>query len=234
MPGEGDINGESGTILSDAKAVAVQGDPSKQPDKAADPIDPTKAVDPKPAKEPEKPADPVDPTKADDPAKPIEPVVPEDYEPPKLPEGVVLDEEGFNLLKPIAKELKLTQDQVQKLIDLQVSRDTTKRTADAAAWKDTIKGWEDQIKADKEFGGPHMTANVALAAKALDTFGSIELRKALADYGVGSHPEVYRFVVKVGKALSEGTFTPGGSGKNDLPKDQAQARSLFPSLYKDK
>lgn len=49
--------------------------------------------------------------------------------------------------------------------------------------------WVASAKADAEFGGEKLAANLATAKKALDTFGSTELRTLLNQSGLGDHPE---------------------------------------------
>jgi hypothetical protein len=49
------------------------------------------------------------------------------------------------------------------------------------------------------------------------------LKAALNETGIGNHPEVIRFVYRIGQELKvkEGGFTPGGSG-GSVQKDPSQ------------
>lgn len=126
-------------------------------------------------------------------------VVPEKYE-FKAPEGVEqLDPQALAVFEPIAKELGLSQEQAQKLVDIypQIQQQQ------AEAWSKQVTDWGDQVKADKEIGGDKLTASVGQAQKALDQFGTPALRDYLENSGLGNHPELVRAFAKVGKMMSE-------------------------------
>lgn len=176
-----------------------------EPSPASDPA-PTPASDPAPEG---KPADPAkepegdkagEKDKAKEPDKKEEkPVVPEKYE-FKAPEGVEqLDPQALAVFEPIAKELGLSQEQAQKLVDIypQIQQQQ------AEAWSKQVTDWGDQVKADKEIGGDKLTASVGQAQKALDQFGTPALREYLESSGLGNHPELVRAFAKVGKMMSE-------------------------------
>ncbi|MFV8981149.1 peptidase [Serratia fonticola] len=176
-----------------------------EPAAASDPA-PTPASDPAPEG---KPADPVkepevdkagEKDKAKEPEKKDEkPVVPEKYE-FKAPEGVEqLDPQALAVFEPIAKELGLSQEQAQKLVDIypQIQQQQ------AEVWSKQVIDWGEQVKADKEIGGDKLTASVGQAQKALDQFGTPALRDYLHTSGLGNHPELVRAFAKVGKMMSE-------------------------------
>lgn len=176
-----------------------------EPVPASDPA-PTPASEPAPEG---KPADPAkepevdkagEKDKAKEPEKKDEkPVVPEKYE-FKAPEGVEqLDPQALAVFEPIAKELGLSQEQAQKLVDIypQIQQQQ------AEAWSKQVTDWGDQVKADKEIGGDKLTASVGQAQKALDQFGTPALRDYLESSGLGNHPELVRAFAKVGKMMSE-------------------------------
>lgn len=161
-----------------------------------------------PAKEPDvdKPGEkekPKEPEKKDE-----KPVVPEKYE-FKAPEGVEqLDPQALAVFEPIAKELGLSQEQAQKLVDIypQIQQQQ------AEAWSKQVTDWGDQVKADKEIGGDKFTANVGQAQKTLDQFGTPALREYLEQSGLGNHPELVRIFAKVGKAMTEDSMVMPNSG----------------------
>lgn len=149
---------------------------------------------------------------------------PDQYADFTLPEGVQIDKglvEGF---KPIAKELNLTQDQAQKLVDYYNSGVHAQRMEQ---WAETQKSWVESAKADKEYGGQAFQENMGYASAAMDKFGTPELKQYMDEYGAGNHPEVIRFIVRVGKATSEPQHVSGGNtsaGNNTFEK---RAQSLY-------
>lgn len=91
------------------------------------------------------------------------------------------------------------------------------------AFTQQIETWENEAKADADIGGDKFDANMAMAKKAIDTLGSDDLKAILNESGVGSHPAVIKFVVKVGQALSESPVLKSGDG--------GDKKSLVNSLY---
>ena len=65
------------------------------------------------------------------------------------------------------------------------------------------KEWSDASQNDTEFGGDKLEANIAIANKALKTYGSESLIQMLSTSSLGNHPEVIRFLWKVGQTLVE-------------------------------
>ena len=134
---------------------------------------------------------------------------PEKYEAFTLPEGVKLEGAELEAVHSFAKDLGLTQEQAQKLAarDVTAQAALNKRIEDESAA--AINGWADTAKTDKEFGGEKLTENLAVANRALDTFGTPELKAMLKQSGMGNHPEAIRFMYRVGKAISEDKLVKG-------------------------
>jgi hypothetical protein len=137
------------------------------------------------------------------------PVVPEKYEAFKLPEGTELDATALAEFEPIAKELGLTQDGAQKVVDLYAGQVAKLAEAQQKLIGDTVAEWAKTAQADKEYGGDKFGANIAVAQKAISDFGSPELAKMLNETGLGNHPELIRFCLNVGKKLSEDSVVRG-------------------------
>ena len=77
-----------------------------------------------------------------------------------------------------------------------------------------VEGWKNESKSDSEYGQDKFDASIETASKALDTFGDDSLLEILETTGLGNHPAMVRFVVKVGQALSEDNPMSGhGSGQ---------------------
>lgn len=119
----------------------------------------------------------------------------------KMPDGVEADEKTLADFTKFAKELKLSPESAQKLVDLRSAAVVAAKEQHAA----TVKGWADEVKADKELGGDKLAENLAVAKKAID-LGPPELKALLESSGLGNHPAVFKWAHAVGKALSEDTF----------------------------
>lgn len=148
---------------------------------------------------------------------------PESYE-FKAEEGQAFDDQVIGAFSEVAKELNLSQDAAQKVLDKMApviaSRQAEQISAAQAAWTESAK-------TDKEYGGEKLTENLAVAKQALDQFGTPELRTLLEESGLGNHPEVIRMFYRTGKAISEDRFV-SGSRANGTPSDPA--KRMFPSM----
>jgi hypothetical protein len=155
----------------------------------------------------------------------VEPVkeAPEKYE-FKAPEGAILDEQLIGSFSEAAKELKLSQDAAQQLLD-KMAPAIEKRNAEVF---DTMREtWKQQTIVDKFIGGAELDKNLAVAKRGLEFAGSKELRKLLDDSGLGNHPEVIRAFHKVGAMIGEdGKFISGAA--------PSQQKTLAERLYTKK
>jgi len=124
------------------------------------------------------------------------------------------------------KELGLTQEQAQKLVDFQASMLRQQQEQFA----EQVSNWAAEAKADNEIGGKSFDDNLSLARKGLEYVGTPELREALDSTGMGNHPEVIRAFYRIGKQLGEGSFEQG-RGPSSQPKTAAEV--LYPSMYKE-
>lgn len=153
--------------------------------------------------------------------KATEPQVPESYE-FAMPEGVQLDKTAADEFTAIAKELKLDQATAQKVAD--VGAKMAQRQAEAHV--KLVETWTEAVKSDKEIGGDKLAENLSVARKALEAFGTPELKDVLNMTGFGNHPEVVKAFYKIGKAISEDRFVTGGAkgAETDI------AKRMFPSM----
>jgi len=153
---------------------------------------------------------------------------PESYTDFTVPTGTQISEEQLAAFTPVAKELGLTQEQAQKLVDLQmgeVDRQQAARDAD-------IAGWLTELKADKDVGGAAFGDNVKKASEFLrrasgEGFG--ELKDVLEQSGLGNHPAVFKFILNMANVTSEDSFSgPGRKGADGSEK--SQLKKQYPTM----
>lgn len=137
-----------------------------------------------------------------DEVKTDEPVVPEKYE-FKLPEGYELDEGALKVFEPALKDLKLTNESAQKLVDAYAQVQKAQLEESEKAFNAQVEKWAEDVKADKELGGQAFEQVRESALKAVGKFGTPELKALLNQTGLGNHPEFVRFCSRVGKQLRE-------------------------------
>ena len=115
-----------------------------------------------------------------------------------FPEGVEVDAETLSEARTLLGEMHLPQDQAQRLVDFYAGKIRQFGTAQAENWVKLNEKWVGDFKADREIGGDRIQETVAAATRAMDRFGTPGLREALIMTGAGNHPEVIRFVARVG------------------------------------
>lgn len=120
-----------------------------------------------------------------------------------------LDGEVLTAFGEVAKELNLTQEAASKVLDKMAPVMQARQQANLEAARTE---WAEQSKADPEFGGDKLQENLGLAKRAMDAYATPELKTLLNESGLGNHPEVIRFFVKAGKAISEDTVVTGAKG----------------------
>lgn len=95
---------------------------------------------------------------------------------------------------------------------------------DEANVKAQADEWIEASRNDREFGGTALGANLAIAKKALDTYGTPEIRQLLETTGLGNNPEVIRFFWRVGQTLTEDGVVTGKGGGGAMTFEQAAAK----------
>lgn len=142
--------------------------------------------------------------------------VPEKYD-IKAPEGLTIEAKSLETLAPVFKELKLTNANVQKIVDayapiVKAQSEATQKAA-IDLWTKETDGW----KADslKQLGA-EAPKELAFAAKVINKVGTQykkedgsmgnKLRDVLEETRVGNHPEITRLFIQLGKMISEDSF----------------------------
>lgn len=144
---------------------------------------------------------------------PAQPQQPTQYE-FKAPEGRSFDPEVIKAYGDVAKELSLPQEAAQKMLD-KIGPMLQDRQAQQLS--EIRNSWVSNSRADKEFGGEKLQENLAVARKALDQFGTDELRALLNESGLENHPEVIRLLYRAGRAVSGDRYVGGSPSKSSNP-----------------
>jgi hypothetical protein len=150
-----------------------------------------------------------------------------------LPEGFTIEDDALKAFKEAAAGAKLTQEQAQAFVDQHAAALQKAASAPYEAWRDTQEAWQKEIKADPEFGGAKLEKetipSIARAIKAFSPNAEAEaaLRQAFHFTGAGNHPEMIRFMARIGKSLAEGSHVAGGPTSGDGGKSAAQ--KLYPT-----
>jgi hypothetical protein len=146
--------------------------------------------------------------------------VPEEYDfsEVELPEGMEIDAAFAEAATPVLKELGLNQEQANKMAALYATQMQAQAEANMAAVKELIGGWVKTAKADTEVGGANWDESVRLGNAALRQFGTPELiQDVMVDQGLGNHPEVIRFMARIGKHVASDNAPTGNETETAPP-----------------
>lgn len=145
---------------------------------------------------------------------------PESYAEFKAPEGVTLDKAALDKALPVFKELNLSQEQAQKLVDLQAASvaESTKAFAEQAEkWKAEVQAIPDHQKV------------LGDAVLALNKLADPDTAALIKGSWLGSHPGVIKLLAGAGKLLREDPLHEGKAGGGGGPRDAADA--LFGDMF---
>lgn len=149
---------------------------------------------------------------------------PESYADFVIPEGVAVDGPLMEGFKAVAKELNLSQEAAQKIVDIQTKHVLAQEQAKQDQAKQVVQNWTNELKADPVFGGDKFDENVATVQKAIRTFAGENIAEIEAIFngtGLGSHPSIVKMFLEIGKRISEDSFQHGHA-VNNAPKDAAE------------
>ena len=150
-----------------------------------------------------------------------------DFEPK---EGMEIDTDAVTMATPLFKELGLDQAQAQKVVDVYSDLVQAGTQKQVDAFNEQVGKWREDSKNDSEFGGDKFDENIGFAQAAVNKFGTPELKQLMEDYGIGNHPEVIRFMVKVGKLTAEDV--PGDDTAGTPAKATDRVSILYPNARK--
>ena len=122
-----------------------------------------------------------------------------------------VDDSVLDQFKDMAKELGLSNEAAQKLVDFEVSR----QSQILEAYNNRLTEWADIVKNDPEVGGADFDKKIAKAHQAFEALANDDLKKLMDPYhptenptglGLGNHPEIVRLFYRLGVNMGEDTL----------------------------
>ncbi len=233
LPNDQAARSATGEILEPSQ-IAAAAAAAKTP---SDPPAPTStSTDPK--------APPAD---GKDPAKPAAATgAPEAYTDFTAPEGYTLDKATIEAAAPIFKELGLSQEQGQKLVDFHTQQMIAAAKAPAATYEATRNDWQAKVRADPELAKAVNGDKTGLEAVKLDIGRALnamgdpalagEFKAAMDLTGAGDHPAFVKTLWKLASFITEGKHVSGsgpsvhGQQAPGTTGRPAPANALYPNL----
>jgi len=151
-------------------------------------------------------------------------LTPESYGDFEIPEGAVVQPELMAEFKQTMADEGFSKEAAQKVINLRAKQ----LQQEGEAWKTVRTAWLDELKTDKEFGGPKFTAtchNANMALRKFDPDGSA--LKALQASKYDNCPAIIRMLARVNAAVGEDSVHTGKEN------DKIPTKPLHERLWKE-
>ena len=178
------------------------------------------------------------PTNEPAPESKPESAAPATYTDFSVPEGHTLDAAAIESATPLFRELGLSQDQAQKLVDF-YSTQVGKINAENEGYMETLRTqWREELKADKDIGGKLDQVKVEIG-RGLDRLPPAvrdNFKAAMDMTGAGDHPAVIKAIHAFASLIGEGTHvsgggpSPDGQSKTGVASRPSAAQSMYPNL----
>ena len=161
----------------------------------------------------------------------------------RAPDGVTLSTAAIESATPVFRELGLSQDQAQKLVDLYATQQSAgdKALADkyAKAVEDQKSAWYNEVMRDPAIG-PKIDSVKADIGRMFDAMGDTklvsDLRGELERTGMANNPTLVRAFAKLASHFTEGTHVTGdnpsplGVARPNGASRPSIASAMFPNL----
>ena len=155
-----------------------------------------------------------------------QPAQPPEYTKFSIPEGFDYDDGKVSEFTTLARELNLSQEQAQKLVDLHVRH----WLGYEEGLKAQKEAWGKEAMEDPEFGGQKFVQSLRDAHRFINVFGGEKLKLALEATGVGNHPEIFKAFARAGRILGEDQLVKGAGA---APTGGGTFADLANTLYPD-
>ena len=207
--------------------------PTETPGSTTTPTTPSTENSPSPADKQTKESLGAEAKGEDKPATPAG--APEKYEAFKAPEGYELNEKAVGEFSTLAKELNLSQEGAQRLVDMYVAQQKANAEEPFAAYDKMRDDWRSEIINDRALGNGKDNLNDATRAAigrvkdALPQSERVAFEEAMNLTGAGDNPAFIRAMVAWSRALTEGGSVTG-SPPAAKPAKPSAAQAIYPGL----
>jgi hypothetical protein len=174
--------------------------------------------------------------------KPADAKAPDKYADYKVPEGYTLDPEVKTKADGIFKDLGLTQENAQKLVDFYIAETKEAFEAPFRAYNDMKEKWREDamnhpdLRGKLAKGGEVQTRISRALAQLNDSALAAEFRQMMDLTAAGNHPAFIRVLYSLAKQVTEGSHVAGkgpseaGQSAPGTAAPPSAAAALYPHL----
>jgi len=150
-----------------------------------------------------------------------------------LPDGYTMDEKVLERFKPFAQELKLNGEQASKLAKFYADERGESLKEAEATLSQQADEWRKEIETDPDYGRKNLEETSAHAKRGVEWAGP-KVRAMIVRYGLGNHPDLYRFFTRLGRATGDDdTFVSGSAGGSGKQTVEQRRDKMYPTMNAD-
>lgn len=143
----------------------------------------------------------------------------------KTAEGEVVNDDNTQIVSSLARELKLSNEQAQKLWEMGLGEKGAVAQINQRAILNLNHQWAEEIKQDAQLGGSNLTTTRHNVGRAI-SYADDELKTFLQQSGLGNFPPLVRYLNRIGKQLGSDMSFVGGK-----PTAAPKAEDWLSKLY---
>lgn len=159
--------------------------------------------------------------------------------------GFALDKAQLEQAEPLFRELGLSQEQAQKLVNHYVKESIksgeNSLKANRDAWNNLTQKWRDETAADPEIGKLSVNGNFGPESKLVQTMNraldGLQNPKLVSDFkaamnltGAGNHPAFVKVFYALASKVTEGTTYVSGNPPSAAQKRPSPGGAMYPNL----
>lgn len=168
-------------------------------------------------------------------APPPAQAAPEAYADFKLPDGYTFDKAALAEATPIFKELGLSQEGAQKLVDLYAKQIQAQSDGPYKMYQEQRKTWQGEVEA--KYGQQlrsQVIPTIGRAIALMPTELQSQFRQAMDVTGAGDNPAFVEFIYELSKRAVEARPPPAGAtpinGQASPSAPRTAAQAMYPNL----
>lgn len=163
---------------------------------------------------------------------------PEAYTDFTIPEGSELDKATVSEVTPIFKELGLSQEGAQKLVDFYSNKIAANAKANQSAIESMREQWRSELKSDPDIGSKLdvVAAEIGKLKVRLPEATRAAFDNFVNETGIGDNPILAKVLYEFSKLVNEGSHvsgsgpSPNGQTRSGETKRPSLAAAMYPNL----
>lgn len=145
-------------------------------------------------------------------------------------DGQVVSDDNTQIVSSLARELKLSNEQAQKLWEMGMGEQGAVAQINQRAIQHYNQQWAEEIKQDSQLGGSNLASTRHNVGRAI-AYADDELKTFLQQSGLGNFPPLVRYLNRIGQQLGSDMSFVSGKPTAEAKKEDWLAHMYDNSPY---